>query len=61
MHSAFKLNKQSDNIQALTYSFRDLEPVSSSDSTNVLHPSKQYGTDAEIEIHINVTGQRIQK
>ena len=27
MYSAYKLNKQGDNIQALTYSFPDLEPV----------------------------------
>ena len=27
MYSAYKLNKQSDNIQVLTYSFPNLEPV----------------------------------
>ena len=27
MYTAYKLNKQSDNIQVLTYSFPNLEPV----------------------------------
>ena len=27
MYSAYKLNKQGDNIQALMYSFPNLEPV----------------------------------
>ena len=33
MYSAYKLNKQSDNIQVLTYSFPNLEPVHCSRSS----------------------------